>query len=176
MRIFEIFNINGGRSAILALGIFLGVVASGSVCAATMTVSPASPVVAPNATTIVEVKFVGLVLSMSNNYVVCAPVTCKMLYSPIKLYDGDRLTIPYFSGPITCGPKSSSILSNGVWYDGCDSPVVKVTIPAKSVAGQYAYTVTHDGDTFTGSTKVSFVVSVTSGAAISSIIPLLLEE
>ncbi len=176
MRIFEIFNMNVGRSAVIALNIFIGMVAAGSACAASMTVSPESPVAKPNATTVVEVKFVGLVLYMSNNYVVCAPLTCKMLYFPIKLYDGDKLTIPYFSGPITCGPKSTSWLSNGVWYDGCDSPVVKVTIPAKSIPGKYAYTVTHDGDTFTNSTKVSFVVSVTSGAAISSILPLLLEE
>lgn len=173
MRIFEIFNIKAGRSVLMALGVLLGVMTAGSVCAASMTVLPSSPVAKPNATTTVDVKFVGRVLVKSDFYQVCAPVKCYMLYFPVKLYAGSQLTTPYFSGPVTC-VTVSQWLSNGVTYLGCENPTVKVTIPAKSAVGQYAYTVTHDEDTFTNSTTANFAVSVGAGASTSTILPLLL--
>lgn len=173
MRIFEMFSIKAGRSAIMALSVLLGVVAAGSACAASMTVSPSSPVAKPNATATVDVKFVGRVLVKSDLYEVCAPAKCYMLYFPVKLYAGSQLTTPYFSGPVTC-VTVSQWLSNGITYLGCENPVVKVTIPAKSAVGQYAYTVTHDGDTFTNSTTANFVVKVGTGALTSTILPLLL--
>lgn len=173
MRIFEIFNIKAGRSAIKVLCVLLGILAAGSVYAASMTVAPSSPVAKPNAATTVDVKFVGRVLVKYDFYQVCAPVKCYVLYFPVKLYAGSQLTTPYFSGPVTC-VTVSQWLSNGITYYGCENPVVKVTIPAKSAVGQYAYTVTHDEDTFTNSTTANFVVKVGTSALTSTILPLLL--
>lgn len=175
MRMFKNLYSGAGLSTAMASSALLGLLATSSVHATGMTVSPTRPVANINATTTVDVKFAGLVLAINREYAGCASNICTLLYVPVKLYEGNQLLTPNFSGPVTCYAGTALVVIGGMNYTACNNAVLKVTIPAKSKVGGYTYTVTHDADIYANSTAASFVVSVGSGASISTVLPLLLE-